>query len=121
MTPQRRTLLKGIALFAGAGALRARWAPSGAAPRAALVVYDSRHPESHALVRPGTPAIDLQIERGQRWTQLRGYSNGGCVIGATTWNDLVQVRCALDPKGFRLRSAERQGRLYRWEIESATV
>jgi len=37
-------------------------------------------------------------------------------VGLTSWNDLVQVRAVLEPRGMPIRTEARRGRLFYWEM-----
>ena len=114
MNITRRSLLKGTLVTATAavlGASRMRLAPG------ALLVYDSRLPQSLALQRSHDGrSIDLAREHASRWGTLRRLRCSGIVVGLTSWSDLVQVRGLLEERGSRLRAQARCDRLFYWEM-----
>ena len=117
MNITRRSLLKGTLVTATAAALgasRMRLDPG------ALLVYDSRLPQSQALQQSHVGrAIDLAHEHANRWGNLRRLRPDGRVVGLTSWSDLVQVRGLLEQRGSRLRAQARCGRLFYWEMAPA--
>ena len=115
MNVSRRLVLKGA--LAAAASASAVMAHAVAMPAAAMVVYDSRLPQSRALRgRNFRCAIDVADEHANFWRTLRGAVPRGGVVGLTTWSDLVQVRGLLEQKGLRLRTEARCGRLFYWEM-----
>jgi len=116
MSVTRRTLLQAapVAVAAiAAGPARLLAVP----PAAALLVFDSRLPQSRALQRRyAGQAVDLAQEHANLWRRLRSLGPGGLVVGLTSWSDLVQARGLLGEQGRRLRVAARCGRLYYWEM-----
>ena len=111
----RRGLLK-----AGAVASVAVAVPVGAAvlKGAALVVHDSRVPESRAFARTaGGQALDLAQEHGQRFATIRsGLPKGSRIEGLTRWSDYVALRRELYRQGFRVTAESRSGALMRWSL-----
>jgi hypothetical protein len=113
MNITRRSVLK-CALVAAAAVLgtsRTRPEPG------ALLVFDSRLPQSLALQRSHAGrSIDLAHEHANLWGDLRRLRSSGNVVGLTRWSDLVQVRGLLEERGSRLRAQARCGRLFYWEM-----
>ena len=115
MNVTRRLVLKG-ALLAAASACAATGRAVGM-PSAAMIVYDSRLPQSRGLLRQNSRrAIDVVDEHANFWRTLRGTAPRGRVVGLTNWSDLVQVRGLLEEKGLRLRAEARCGKLFYWEM-----
>lgn len=116
MRVNRRTLIKAGAATAVAATATVR---SAAAETPALVVFDSRLPESIAFAASfGGAKLDVAHEDRQFWTRLRRGAPEGRVIGLTRWSDLVVVRGELERQGKRLLS-ERQDHThapFRWEM-----
>jgi hypothetical protein len=115
MSVTRRTILKGALLTAAAvscGAARALSEPS-----TALVVYDSRLPQSLLLrSRYSSVALDVAVEHASCWRNLRAMTPNGRIVGLTSWSDLVLVRGFLEEKRKRLRTEVRRGDLFYWEM-----
>ena len=83
----------------------------------ALLVYDSRLPQSRALRSAHAgPVLDLAYEQVNLWRNLRNLRPGGRVVGLTSWSDYVQVRSLLEERRSRLRAETRFGRLFYWEM-----
>lgn len=115
MSITRRSALQGALLAVGAFAAGSRRVL--ATPAQALLVYDSRLPQSRALrERHRGPALDLRAEHANFWRTLRSGAHPGQVVGLCGWSDLVQVRSLLQEHGLRLREETRQGQLYYWEM-----
>ena len=115
MTISRRSVLQGALVAAGALATGA--GGELAVPPAALLVYDSRLPQSRALaIRHAGRSVDLAHEHANLWRTLRRLRIRGRVVGLTGWSDLVQVRALLGERGRRLRAEVRCGRLFYWEM-----
>lgn len=105
MKVSRRNLIKAGAVTAVAATAAGR---SAAAERPALVVYDSRLPESVAFATSmGGLKLDVAHEDRNFWATLRAGAPDGRVVGLTRWSDLVVVRGELEAQGKRLK-AERQ-------------
>lgn len=104
MNLNRRTLIKtGVLTAASAATLK-----SAAAQGPALVVFDSRLPESVAFAEGLSGAkLDVAHEDRTFWAALRAGAPKGRVVGLTRWSDLVVVRGELEAQGKRLK-AERQ-------------
>lgn len=86
-------------------------------PSGSVLVYDGLLPECRAFsARPAGHCIDLVDERSHQWRKLRALGTQRHIVGLTRWNDLVQVRAAVEPKGMRVRVESRCGRLYYWEM-----
>lgn len=111
----RRGLLKagavaGVAVAMPAGAM--------ALKGAALVVHDSRVPESLAFARSaGGAMLDLAQEHGQRFAAIRsGLPKGSRIEGLTRWSDYVALRRELYRQGFRVTAEQRSDALMRWSM-----
>jgi hypothetical protein len=118
MTITRRMLLKS-AVFAAAAATETGWvvAAVSASSPIELRIFDSQAPASRDWLGPHVDwAVDVSIERSNRWTQLRAVKPRGRVLGLTTWSDFVQVRGLFEEKGKRLQHESRSGRLFYWEM-----
>ncbi len=114
MSLTRRSALKGIAVVAATAATGMSHA---FVPSRTLLVYDSRVEPSRALGASHTgPSVDLVEERAERWRTLRNLRSRDPVTGLTSWSDFVQVRAALEPRGLRVRTETRRGRLFYWEM-----
>ena len=88
-----------------------------AVPPQALLVYDSRLPQSCALRSAHAGRVlDLAYEQANLWRNLRNLRPGGRVVGLTSWSDYVQVRSLLEERRSRLRAETRLGRLFYWEM-----
>ena len=88
-----------------------------AVPPQALLVYDSRLPQSCALRSAHVGRVlDLAYEQANLWRNLRNLRPGGRVVGLTSWSDYVQVRSLLEERRSRLRAETRFGRLFYWEM-----
>jgi hypothetical protein len=88
-----------------------------AVPPQALLVYDSRLPQSSALRSAHAGRVlDLAYEQANLWRNLRNLRPGGRVVGLTSWSDYVQVRSLLEEQRSRLRAETRFGRLFYWEM-----
>ena len=88
-----------------------------AVPPQALLVYDSRLPQSCALRSAHVGRVlDLAYEQANLWRNLRNLRPGGRVVGLTSWSDYVQVRSLLEERRSRLRAETRLGRLFYWEM-----
>jgi hypothetical protein len=115
MSVTRRTLLQGLLVAAGTVSTGTGWAIS--VPAMALLVYDSRLPQSRTLKhRHGGRSIDLAHEHANFWRHLRTLRYDGRVVGLTSWSDLVQVRGLLEEQGKRLRAEAPCGPLFYWEM-----
>lgn len=115
MSVTRRTMLKGALLSAAAVSCGAARALS--MPPAALVVYDSRLPQSLFLrSRHSSVAVDVAVEHANYWRTLRALMPNGRVVGLTSWSDLVLVRGFLEEKRQRLRTEVRCGDSFYWEM-----
>ena len=115
MSVTRRSMLQGALLAAAAASMGSNRAP--AAPSDALLVYDSRLPQSRELrTRHEGPTVDLCREHANFWRTLRSTRRRERVVGLTRWSDLVQARSLLQERGLRLRRERRQGELYYWEM-----
>ena len=112
----RRSVLQG-AMVAGAAVLCTGTGRLLAVPSGALLVYDSRVPQSLALrSRHAGHCIDLAHEHANLWRNLRSLRSRGRVVGLTSWSDLVLVRGVLEERGSRLRTQSRCGKLFYWEM-----
>ncbi len=101
MTLSRRSMLKLGVVAAAAAAPATRGL---AQKRPALVIYDSRLPDSIAFAKAqGVRAIDIAREHGTLWRSLRAPLPDGRIIGMTRWSDLVLVRGAFEEKGKRIK------------------
>jgi len=88
-----------------------------AVPPQALLVYDSRLPQSRVFRSAHAGRVlDLAYEQVNLWRNLRNLSPGGRVVGLTSWTDYVQVRSLLEERRSRLRAETRCGRLFYWEM-----
>lgn len=115
MSLSRRSVLQGALVAAVAVFLRSTRTLD--VPPAALLVYDSRLPQSRAFKsRHAGRSVDLAAEHANLWRNLRGLRSGGAVVGLTSWSDYVQARTLLAERGRRLRAEARQGRLFYWEM-----
>ncbi len=113
MNVTRRLLLKGALLAAACAAT----GDALGMPSAAMVVYDSRLPQSRELLGQNSwRAVDVADEHANFWRTLRGTAPRGRVVGLTSWSDLVLVRGLLQEKGLRLRAETRRGTLFYWEM-----
>lgn len=105
MRINRRNLIKAGAVTAVATVATTK---AVATDQPALVVYDSRLPESVAFAAALDGAkIDVAHEDRTFWSTLRAGAPKGRVVGLTRWSDLVVVRGELEAQGKRLQ-AERQ-------------
>ena len=105
MKVSRRNLIKAGAVTAVSATVTVR---STAADRPALVVYDSRLPESVAFAATLVGlTLDVAHEDRNFWSTLRAGAPAGRVVGLTRWSDLVIIRGELEAQGKRLKS-ERQ-------------
>ena len=117
MSVTRRSALQGALLVVAALSAGSRRVLATPAP--ALLVYDSRSPQSRALrQRHLGPAVDLRSEHANFWRTLRSGAPPERIVGLCSWSDLVQVRGLLQERGLRLREETRQGQLYYWEMTS---
>lgn len=114
----RRSLLKAGALASAAAAV-----PAGAAAlrgRFAVLVYDSRVPESLAFARTASAAaaIDLAAEHATRFAKLRApLPAGHAVEGLTRWSDWTALRRELARQGLRVAAeAPSAAGLVRWTM-----
>ena len=115
MSITRRLVLKG-ALFTAA-TTSAVLGHSLALPSTAMIVYDSRQPQSGGWRdRHVQRAVDVAHEHENFWRTLRGATPRGPVVGLTAWSDLVLARGLLEEKGLRLRVEARCGKLFYWEM-----
>jgi hypothetical protein len=115
VTISRRSVLQGAVLAAATISTRAHG--ELAVPPTALLVFDSRLPQSRALeLDHAGRSIDLAHEYANLWRDLRRLRASGRVVGLTRWSDLVQVRALLEERGRRLRAEVRCGRLFYWEM-----
>ncbi|MEP7351117.1 MAG: hypothetical protein ABI668_14350 [Sphingorhabdus sp.] len=88
-----------------------------AAPQPALVIYDSRLPQSSAFARVWrTRKIDVAHEDARFWRALRTVSRDGAILGITSWSDWVIVRGLLEEKGMRVKQEAASGTLFRWTM-----
>ena len=114
MKLSRRSLIKAgaVASLAATGTARAM---AGTSP--ALVIYDSRLPESRAFAAlVSAPRIDVAHEDARFWKSLREAAPKGRIAGLTRWSDLVVVRGYLEEQGRRITTETRQGLLFRWDM-----
>jgi hypothetical protein len=115
MTITRRSVIQGSLVAAAAVAIGT--SRELAIPPAAVLVYDSRQPQSHALqIRHPGRSIDLAYEHANLWRSLRMLRHSGTVVGLTCWSDYVQSRALLEERRGRLRTEARWGRLFYWEM-----
>ena len=106
MKVDRRTLIKAGALTAAASAATVR---SVAARPPALLVYDSRLPDSLTFAAAfDGPKLDVAQEDRIFWATLRAGAPKGRIIGMTRWSDLVVVRGELETQGKRLKSEQQR-------------
>ena len=115
MSITRRAMLQGT--LVSAATLATGTSSAMAMPPRALLVYDSRLPQSRAL--RGAYAgrvLDLAYEQVNLWRNLRKLRPDGRVVGLTSWSDYVQVRSLLEERRSRLRAETRFGRLFYWEM-----
>lgn len=111
---RRSLIVSGAAAVTVAAVGRSRLA---AAAPPALVVYDSRRPDSLAFARSITaPRIDIAREDANFWRAVRSVTVDGTVVGLTSWSDWVLVRGMLEEKGKRLRREQQVGRLFQWAM-----
>jgi hypothetical protein len=111
----RRSVLQGA--LVAAAAVSTGTTRDLAVPPAALLVYDSRLPQSSALKRRHVgQSIDLAHEHANFWRNLRSLRASGTVVGLTCWSDYVQVRALLEERRKRLRTEARWGPLFYWEM-----
>lgn len=116
MKVDRRTLMKAGAVTAVAATAAVR---STAAETPALVVYDSRLPESVAFAKSmGGPKLDVAHEDRNFWVTLRAGVPDGRVVGLTRWSDLVVVRGELEAQGKRLKTEHQRDSYapFHWEM-----
>ncbi len=123
MRTDRRSLLK-----AGAIATAATAAPMVmAAQRSqAIVMYDSRVPESLAFARTAhaSGAIDLYREHHTHFAALRAGQHPATIEGLTGWGDWVAVRGELEAQGYRvaaevpLKTRSGRNHLFRWTMKA---
>jgi hypothetical protein len=120
MSVSRRTILKGAATISAAASI-----PAIAATEAqALVIYDSRIPESHSFAVGRHPQLDIANLDASRWAELRGGMSGvRYVTGLTGWSDWIVARGLLEEQGLRLRSEAAvpapisgKAHLFRWDM-----
>lgn len=112
MTPTRRTLLKTGALTLIPLPLTAR-----AFTGADLILHDSRHPATAAILTPGANTLDLSHERTTRFATIRTGLPGIQRLDAlTTWSDHAVLAHELERLGFRRAGAARMGHLWRWSM-----
>jgi len=122
----RRALLKGSAI-AGA-AVAVPMAAAAVSPRATLVVFDSRLPESRDFAASLASAhrLDLAAAHDTQWAGLRGDLPAVTRIeGLTGWSDWVAVRGELEARGLRLSAEDpvaaplsRKAHLLRWSMKA---
>lgn len=119
MRLSRRSMLKGSAL---AGSVVAAPAFAASVGEAALVVFDSRVPESlaFAAAQHGPQQIDLAGGLESAWRALGSPQR---VTGLTRWSDWTALRGLLEEQGLRLGeemlvAAPLSGRnhLFRWTM-----
>ncbi len=114
MILDRRTMLKTSAVLASTVAARGT---GFAQPHTILIVFDSRLPKSRTFARAYTgPRIDVAQEDRNFWRKVRATHPVGPVSGMTSWSDWVMVRGLLEEQGKRLKSQQRVGALFRWEM-----
>ena len=111
----RRSLMQGaLVAAAAASAVTARELK---VPPAALLVYDSRLPQSRAFSSCHSGrSVDLAREHANLWRTLRSLRSSGTVVGLTCWSDYVQARALLEERRRRLRTEARCDRLFYWEM-----
>ena len=115
MSITRRALVQGA--LVAAATLATGTSNVIAVPPQALLVYDSRLPQSRVLRSAHAGRVlDLAYEQVNLWRNLRNLSPGGRVVGLTSWTDYVQVRSLLEERRSRLRTEARCGRLFYWEM-----
>ena len=115
MSITRRALVQGA--LVAAATLATGTSNIFAVPPQALLVYDSRLPQSRVLRSAHAGRVlDLAYEQVNLWRNLRNLSPGGRVVGLTSWTDYVQVRSLLEERRSRLRAETRCGRLFYWEM-----
>ena len=115
MSITRRAMLQGA--LVAAATLATGTSNAIAMPPQALLVYDSRLPQSRALLSAHAGRVlDLAYEQANLWRNLRNLRPGGRVVGLTSWSDYVQVRSLLEERRSRLRAEARCGRLFYWEM-----
>jgi hypothetical protein len=111
----RRAMLQGA--LVAAATLATGTSNAIAVPPRALLVYDSRLPQSCALRSAyAGRVLDLAYEQVNLWRNLRNLRPGVRVVGLTSWSDYVQVRSLLEERRSRLRAETRFGRLFYWEM-----
>lgn len=114
MILSRRSLVKTGVL---ATAIATTTARALATPRPALIIYDSRLPQSSAFARNwSTPKIDVAHEDAHFWRTLRTVAPDGTILGITSWSDWVVVRGLLEEKGMRVKQEAASGTLFRWTM-----
>ena len=115
MSITRRAVLQGA--LVSAATLATGTSNAIAVTPQALLVYDSRLPQSRALRSAHAGRVlDLAYEQVNLWRNLRSLRAGGRVVGLTCWSDYVQVRSLLEERRSRLRAEARCGRLFYWEM-----
>lgn len=114
MILSRRSLIKSGVLATVIAATTVRVL---ATPRPALVIYDSRLPQSSDFARTWhTPKIDVAHEDAHFWRTLRTVAPDGTIMGITSWSDWVIVRGLLEEKGMRVKEEAASGTLFRWTM-----
>ncbi|MBF9152945.1 twin-arginine translocation signal domain-containing protein [Novosphingobium jiangmenense] len=119
MRVSRRSMLKGGAL---AGAVAATPAVAAMVKPSALVVFDSRIPESAAFAAAHRGAAMIDLAHGTA-EGVRAINSPRAVTGVTRWSDWTALRGVLEAQGLRLSEETRaaaplSGRthLFRWTM-----
>ncbi len=114
MILSRRSMIKSGVL---ATAIAATGSRALAAPQPALIIYDSRLPQSSAFAKTWrTRTIDVAHEDAHFWRALRTAAPDGAIFGVTSWSDWVIVRGLLEEKGMRVKEEAASGTLFRWTM-----
>lgn len=112
MRVSRRAFVKAAAVASAAGAT-----PVLAAATVALVIYDSRLPQSRLwAARIGGPVVDVAEQHATRWQTLRAPLPEGRIIGLTRWSDFILARGFAAEQRRPLRGTRRAGDLNLWDI-----
>ncbi len=114
MRINRRSLLKSSAV---AGGLIAAPVAARAFSPPPLTFFDSRILSSRAFAHHARGGkIDVALEDGAFWRNVRTTNRPGRVEGLTTWSDWVLVRGLLEEKGLRVKTESKAGTLFRWTM-----
>ena len=112
MRVSRRMFVKAAAAASATGAT-----PALAAATVALVVYDSRLPQSRLwAAHIGGPVVDVAEQHATRWQAMRAPLPAGRIIGLTRWSDFILARGFAAEQRRPLRGTRRAGDLHLWDI-----